>query len=127
VRGLGSIDCEPSRVRRGKATVVKARQDGSNRGNFSKVSSNGSLQAGAMAGQTDKSRRYLRLAAANEGRAANTYNKELKTLFLRICCAVPRLGRANRRSRAVAGQTQGPTELGGVGLAVDRGEDSGPD
>ena len=32
----------------------------------------------------DKSRRYLRWAAANEGRAASAYNEELKTLFLRI-------------------------------------------
>jgi len=37
-----------------------------------------------MAGDTDKSRRYLRWAAANEGRAASAYNEELKTLFLRI-------------------------------------------
>src|SRR5947209_6901814 len=50
----------------------------------------GSLQAGAMARETDKSRRYLRWAAANEGRAARA----------------PRLGRANRRSRTMASQTQ---------------------
>src|SRR5256886_17043070 len=31
----------------------------------------------------------------------------------RNCCAVPRLGRAARRSRAMAGQTQGPPELNG--------------
>ena len=37
-----------------------------------------------MAGETDKSRRYLRWAAANEGRAARAYNEEVKTLFLRI-------------------------------------------
>jgi hypothetical protein len=44
----------------------------------------GSLQAETMAGDTDKSRRYLRWAAANEGRAASANNEELKTLFLRI-------------------------------------------
>jgi hypothetical protein len=37
-----------------------------------------------MVGETDKSRRYLRWAAANEGRAASTNDEELKTLFLRI-------------------------------------------
>jgi hypothetical protein len=37
-----------------------------------------------MAGETDKSKRYLRWAAANEQRAASAYNGELKTLFLRI-------------------------------------------
>src|SRR5256886_15312976 len=31
----------------------------------------------------------------------------------RNCCAVPRLGTAARRSRAMAGQTQGPPELDG--------------
>jgi hypothetical protein len=34
--------------------------------------------------ETDKSRRYLRWAAANERRAAHAYHEELKTLFLRI-------------------------------------------
>jgi hypothetical protein len=37
-----------------------------------------------MAGDTDKSSRYLRWAATNEGRAASAYNEELKTLFLHI-------------------------------------------
>jgi hypothetical protein len=37
-----------------------------------------------MAGDSDKSKRYLRWAAANEGRAASAYDEELKTLFLRI-------------------------------------------
>jgi len=37
-----------------------------------------------MIEQRDKSKRYLRWAAANEGRAASTYNEEFKTLFLQI-------------------------------------------
>jgi hypothetical protein len=68
----------------------------------------GSLQAGAMAGETDKSRRYLRWAAANEGRAASTNDEELKTLFLRIAAQYrdlaeqiddPEQWRAKRRGR----------------------------
>jgi hypothetical protein len=39
---------------------------------------------GSMAGNTAKSRRYLRWAAANERRAASTSDSELKTLFLRV-------------------------------------------
>jgi hypothetical protein len=85
-------------------TIVKACQDRSNDGNFSKVTSSRLLQAGAMAEETNKSKRYLRWAAANEQRAASVYNEELKA---------PRLGRAARRSRAMAGQTQGPPELNG--------------
>jgi hypothetical protein len=61
-----------------------------------------------MAGKTDKSRRYLRWAAANEGRAANAYNGEFKTLFLRIAAQYrdfaeqiddPEHWRAKRRGR----------------------------
>jgi hypothetical protein len=37
-----------------------------------------------MIEQRDKSKRYLRWAAANEGRAASTYNEEFKTLFLQL-------------------------------------------
>jgi hypothetical protein len=37
-----------------------------------------------MAEETNKSKRYLRWAAANEQRAASVYNEELKTLFLGI-------------------------------------------
>jgi hypothetical protein len=62
----------------------KACQDRSNGGNFSKVTSSRLLQAGAMAEETNKSKRYLRWAAANEQRAASVYNEELKTLFLGI-------------------------------------------
>jgi hypothetical protein len=67
-----------------------------------------SLQASAMAGQTDKSKRYLRWAAANDQRAASAYNGELKTLFLRIAAQYrdlaeqlddPEQWRAKRRSR----------------------------
>jgi hypothetical protein len=61
-----------------------------------------------MAGETDKSRRYLRWAAANEQRAASAYNEELKTLFLRIAAQYrdlaeqiddPEQWRAKRRGR----------------------------
>jgi hypothetical protein len=51
---------------------------------FSKVTSGRLLHAGAMAEETNKSKRYLRWAAANEQRAARAYNEEVKTLFLRI-------------------------------------------
>ena len=44
----------------------------------------GSLQAGAMAWDTDKSRRYLRLAAENDKRAAATENARLKALFSKM-------------------------------------------
>jgi hypothetical protein len=37
-----------------------------------------------MAGDTDKSRRYLQLAAANERRGASADGEKLKTLFFRI-------------------------------------------
>ena len=37
-----------------------------------------------MAGDTDKSRQYLQLAAANERRAASADGEKLKTLFLRM-------------------------------------------
>jgi hypothetical protein len=89
-------------------TVVAARQDRSSRGNFNKVISSRIAQAGAMAGETDKSRRYLRWAAANEGRAASPYDPELKTLFLRIAAQYrdlaeqiddPEQWRAKRRGR----------------------------
>jgi len=49
----------------------------------------------------------LRWAAANEGRAASTYDEELKALFLRIAAqyrAVPRFSIANWRSRTLARQ-----------------------
>jgi hypothetical protein len=59
-------------------------QDRSIRGNFSKVISLGSLQTETMPGYTNKSRRYLHLAAANERRAASAYDEKLKTVFLRI-------------------------------------------
>jgi len=62
-------------------TIVKACQDRSNGGNFSKVTSGRLLHAGAMAEETNKSKRYLRWAAANEQRAARAYNEEVKTLF----------------------------------------------
>jgi hypothetical protein len=65
-------------------TIVTACQDRSNGGNFSKVTSSRLLHAGAMAEETNKSKRYLRWAAANEQRAASVYNEELKTLFLGI-------------------------------------------
>jgi len=60
-----------------------------------------------MARETDKSRRYLRWAAANEERAARAYNEEVKTLFLRIAAQYrdlaeqiddPEQWRAKRRS-----------------------------
>jgi hypothetical protein len=35
-----------------------------------------------MAGYTDKSRRYLRWAAANERRAASAHGREFKTMLL---------------------------------------------
>jgi hypothetical protein len=44
----------------------------------------GSLQTETMPGDTDKSRRYLQLAAANERRAASADGEKLKTLFLRM-------------------------------------------
>jgi hypothetical protein len=48
-----------------------------------------------MAGDADKARRYLRWAAANEGRAASTYDEELKALFLRIAAQYRDLAFAN--------------------------------
>jgi hypothetical protein len=61
-----------------------------------------------MAGDRDKSKRYLRWAAANEGRAASAYDEELKTLFLGIAAQYrdlaeqiddPAQWRAKRRGR----------------------------
>ena len=89
-------------------TIVKACQDRSNGGNFSKATSSRLLQAGAMAEETNKSKRYLRWAAANEQRAASVYNEELKTLFLGIAAQYrdlaeqlddPEQWRAKRRGR----------------------------
>jgi hypothetical protein len=89
-------------------TIVKACQDRSNRGNFNKVLFSRSLQVGAMAGETDKSRRYLRWGVANEERAASASDEELKTLFLRIAAQYrdlaeqiddPEQWRAKRRGR----------------------------
>ena len=37
-----------------------------------------------MEGSTEKSRKYLRLAAANEKRASETGNTELKRIFLEL-------------------------------------------
>ena len=37
-----------------------------------------------MAGHTEKSKRYLRWAAANERRAASAYGQEFKTMLLRV-------------------------------------------
>ena len=93
-------------------TIVKACQDRSNGGNFSKATSSRLLQAGAMAEETNKSKRYLRWAAANEQRAASVYNEELKTLFLGIAAQYRDLAE-QLDARAMAGQTQGPPELNG--------------
>jgi hypothetical protein len=85
--------------------VWRAKTD---RGNFSTVISSPSLQASAMAGDTDKSKRYLRWAAANEGRAGSAYDEELKALFLHIAAQYrdlalqiddPEQWRAKRRGR----------------------------
>jgi hypothetical protein len=82
-------------------------QDRSNGGNFSKVTSSPGRYKLAP-GETDKSKRYLRWAAANEQRAASAYNGELKTLFLRIAAQYrdlaaqlddPEQWRAKRRGR----------------------------
>jgi hypothetical protein len=37
-----------------------------------------------MSGYTEKSRRYLRWAAANERRAASAHGQEFKTMLLRV-------------------------------------------
>jgi hypothetical protein len=61
-----------------------------------------------MARETDKSRRYLRWAAANEQRAASAYNEELKTLFLRIAAQYRDLAEQIDDPEQWAGQTLGP-------------------
>ncbi len=61
-----------------------------------------------MGEEIDKSRRYLRWAAANEERAARAYDPELKTLFLQIAAQYrdlaeqiddPQQWRSKRRDR----------------------------
>jgi hypothetical protein len=109
----------PSRLSLGglarRLVIVKARQDRSNRGNFSKVISSQIATSWRLGREIDKSRRYLRWAAANEERAANAYDEELKTLFLRIAAQYrdlaeqiddPEQWRAKRRGRQ--NQTEGP-------------------
>jgi hypothetical protein len=63
-----------------------------------------------MPGDTDKSERYLRWAAANERRAASADGEELKTMFLRIASQYRELaqiadpgksGGPNRKSASV--------------------------
>ena len=61
-----------------------------------------------MAAKKDKARRYLHWAALNERRAAEAYNGDLKTLFLKIAAqyrdlaqqtAYPKQWQAKRNSR----------------------------
>jgi hypothetical protein len=66
-----------------------------------------------MAEETNKSKRYLRWAAANEQRAASVYNEELKTLFLGIAAQYRGLAEQLDDPEQWAGQTQGPPELNG--------------
>jgi hypothetical protein len=72
-----------------------------------------SLQAGALAGETDKSRRYLRWAAANEERAANAYDEELKTLLLRIAAQYRDLAEQIDDPEQWRAKPQGPPESNG--------------
>jgi hypothetical protein len=53
----------------------------------------------------DKSRKYLRYAAANERRAACARDEELKTMFLRIATQYRELAQINDPAGKVTGQT----------------------
>jgi hypothetical protein len=67
----------------------------------------------AMAGETNKSKRYFALGSRERATRSQRLQRGTQNAVSRNCCAVPRLGRAARRSRAMAGQTQGPPELNG--------------
>jgi hypothetical protein len=64
-----------------------------------------------MTGDADKSRRYLRWAAANERRAACAHDEELKTMFLRVAAQYHKLAQINDPAGEVAGQTKRGRQL----------------
>src|SRR6267378_7660237 len=84
------------------ASGCLAWQGRSNCGNFRIVISITSLEALAMTGDADKSRKYLRWAAANERRAACAHDEELKTMFLRVAAQYHKLAQMNDPAGEVA-------------------------
>jgi hypothetical protein len=85
-------------------------QGRSNHRNFSKVISSQVATSRAMA-DIDKSREYLRYAAANERRAACAHDEGLKTMFLRVAAQYRELAQINDPAGEVAGHTERPRQF----------------
>jgi hypothetical protein len=59
----------------------------------------------------DKSREYLRYAAANERRATCAHDEGLKAMFLRVAAQYRELAQINDPAGEVAGQTEKATSV----------------